>query len=155
MKMWAYLRRLGVPVARCTLERLMRANGRRGVTRARKARTTVTDPAAARAPDLVGRCFTADRPDALWVADFTYVAMVVGFGYTAFVIDAFAGYVTGWECSLSKRTTFVESTIRQAAALRRYGADRATRLSATRSTTATPAHSTHRCTLDRRSCWPG
>jgi putative transposase len=63
--MWAHLHRLGFPVARCTVERLMRANGWRGVTRARKVRTTVADPAAARAPDLVHRCFTADRPDAL------------------------------------------------------------------------------------------
>jgi putative transposase len=119
VKTWAYLHRLGFPVARCTVERLMRANGWRGVTRARKVRTTVADPALARAPDLVHRCFTADRPDALWVADFTYVAMVAGFGYTAFIIDAFAGYITGWECSLSKRAMFVESAIGQAVALRR------------------------------------
>jgi putative transposase len=120
LKMWAYLQRQGVPVARCTVERLMRQQGWRGVTRARTVRTTVADPAAARAPDLVHRCFTADRPDQLWVADFTYVPMTEGrFGYTAFVIDAFAGLIPGWECSMSKRTTFVEAAIRQATARRR------------------------------------
>jgi transposase InsO family protein len=119
LKTWAYLRRLGFPVARCTVERLMRVHGWRGVTRQRKIRTTVADPAAARASDLVNRCFTAKRPDALWVADFTYVPLAGGgFGYTAFVIDAFAGYIPGWECSLSKRTRFVESALRQATALR-------------------------------------
>jgi transposase InsO family protein len=116
VKTWAYLQRGGFPVARCTVERLMRANGWRGVTRARKVRTTVADPAAARAGDLVNRCFTTQRPDALWVADFTYVPLAGGgFGYTAFVIDAFAGYIPGWECSLSKETTFVASALRQAA----------------------------------------
>jgi putative transposase len=66
----------------------------------------------------VKRCFTADRPDALWVADFTYVPMVVDFGYTAFVIDVFAGLIVGWECSLNKQTVFVETAIRQASAFR-------------------------------------
>lgn len=119
LKMWAYLQRQGVPVARCTVERLMREHGWRGVNRARKVRTTLGDPGAARAPDLVHRQFRADRPDELHVADFTYVPMVSGFGYTAFVIDAFAGLIVGWECSLSKDTAFVERAIRQAAARRR------------------------------------
>ena len=118
LKMWAHLQRLGVPVARCTIERLMREHGWRGTTRAAKVRTTVADPAAERAPDLVKRQFTAARPNQLWVADFTYVPMTTGFGYTAFVIDAFAGLIVGWECSRSKETVFVESAIRQAAAFR-------------------------------------
>jgi len=118
LKMWAHLQRLGVPVARCTIERLMREHGWRGATRARKVRTTVADPAAERAPDLVKRQFTAACPDQLWVADFTYVPMTVEFGYTAFIIDAFAGLIVGWECSLSKHTAFVESAIRQAASFR-------------------------------------
>jgi putative transposase len=84
-----HLQRLGVPVARCTVQRLMREHGWRGATRARKVRTTVADPAAERAPDLVKRHFTAARPDQLWIADFAYVPMSSGFGYTAFVIDAF------------------------------------------------------------------
>jgi transposase InsO family protein len=120
LKMWAHLQRLGVPVARCTVERLMREHGWRGVTRLRKIRTTVADPAAARAPDLVRRHFTATRPDALWVSDFTYVAMTEArFGYTAFVIDAFAGRIVGWQCATSKHTGFVTSAVRQAVAARR------------------------------------
>jgi putative transposase len=119
LKMWAHLQRQGVPVARCTVERLMRENGWRGATRATKVRTTISDPAAQRAPDLVNRRFSAVRPDELFVADFTYVAMVCGFGYTAFVVDAFAGLIVGWECSLTKHARFIESAIRQAASRRR------------------------------------
>ena len=118
--MWAHLQRQGVPVARRTVERLMCEHGGRGATRARRVRATVADPAATRAPDLVKRCFTAARPDALWVADFTYVPMAGGrFGYTAFVVDAFAGLIPGWECSMTRHTNFVEAAIRQAAARRR------------------------------------
>jgi putative transposase len=119
LKMWQHLRRQGIGVARCTVERLMRANGWRGVTRARTIRTTVPDPAHDRAPDLVNRDFTARRPGQLHVADFTYVPLERGgFGYSAFCIDAFAGLIGGWECSLSKQTAFVEKAIRQATALR-------------------------------------
>jgi hypothetical protein len=119
VKMWAWLNRQGIPVARCTVERLKRAHGWRGATRGRKVRTTVSDPAAARAPDLVRRQFKAAKPGQLHVADFTYVPLAGGrFAYTAFVIDAFAGLIPGWECSLSKQAAFVESAVRQAAAYR-------------------------------------
>lgn len=119
LKIWEHLRRQGIKAARCTVERLMRANGWRGVTRARKVRTTVPDPAHTRAPDLVNRDFTAGAPGELVVADFTYVPLHGGgFGYTAFCVDAFAGLIAGWECSLSKKTAFAEKAIRQAAALR-------------------------------------
>jgi transposase InsO family protein len=119
VKMWAHLNRQGIPVAKCTVERLKRAHGWRGVTRGRRVRTTVPDPAASRAPDLVRRQFKAPRPGQLHVADFTYVPLAGGrFAYTAFVIDAFAGLIPGWECSLSKETAFVESAIRQATAYR-------------------------------------
>lgn len=118
-KMWAHLNREGVRVARCTIERLMRHNGWRGVTRAKKVRTTVSDPADARAPDLVNRHFKVDAPNRLVVADFTYVPMATGwFAYTAFVVDAYADRIVGWECSTTKSTAFVESAIRQAAASR-------------------------------------
>ena len=70
-KMWAHLQREGVPVARCTVERLMRANGWRGVTRRKKVRTTIADPSAERAPDLVDRQFRVAGPNVLLVADFT------------------------------------------------------------------------------------
>ncbi len=91
VKMWAHLQRLGIPVARCTVERLMRANGWRGVVRTKKVRTTITDPAAHRPSDLVDRAFSVAAPNRLFVADFTYVRVSCGFVYTAFVIDAFAG----------------------------------------------------------------
>lgn len=120
LKMWAHLRRQGIPVARSTVERLMRVNGWKGATRARNVRTTVADPAAQRAPDLVDRQFRVPAPNRLLVADFTYVRLVTGsFVYTAFVIDAYAGRILGWECSTSKHTSFVESAIRQAAAMRK------------------------------------
>ena len=100
--MWAHLHREGSPVARCTVERIMRANGWQGATGPRTVRTTVADPAATRAPDLVGRRFRVQAPNRLLVADFTYVPMSTGgFGYTAFVIDAYAGLIPGWECSTS------------------------------------------------------
>jgi len=76
LKMWEHLNRQGVAVARCTVERLMRANRWRGVTRARTVRTTIPDPAHTRAPDLVNRDFTASRPGQLHVADFTYSAQL-------------------------------------------------------------------------------
>lgn len=115
LKTWAYLRRQGVSVARCTVERLMRASGWKGVTRARTTRTTVPDPGHQRAPDLVNRQFTASAPGQLMVADFTYVPMDGGgFGYCAFCIDAYAGLIAGWECSASKETAFVRKAIRQA-----------------------------------------
>ena len=79
LKMWAHLQRQGIPVARRTVERIMRANGWRGATRARRApRTTERDPAAARAPDLVGRRWRVTAPNLLVVADFTYVPMAAG-----------------------------------------------------------------------------
>lgn len=120
LKMWAHLQREGIPVAKSTVERLMRANGWQGVRRQKKVRTTIADPAAVRPPDLVDRQFGVAAPNALLVADFTYVKLVTGiFVYVAFVIDAYAGSIVGWEASGSKHTRFVESAIRQAAALRR------------------------------------
>ncbi|KHJ73940.1 hypothetical protein QR64_04225 [Rhodococcus sp. Chr-9] len=118
LKMWAHLQRQGIEVARCTVERLMRGNGWRGATRAKKVRTTVPDASASRPPDLVDRNFRVERPDALYVADFTYVRMVPCFAYTAFVIDAFAGTIVGWEVSTSKETAFVERAVNQACMLR-------------------------------------
>ena len=123
VKAWAHLNRQGLRVARCTVERLMRANGWRGNTRRRKVRTTVPDPGNPRFPDLVRRDFRADAPGRLLVADFTYVPLAAGgFAYVAFVTGAFAGTIRGWECSLSKETRFVQRAIAQAAAqLRRLG----------------------------------
>jgi putative transposase len=119
LKMWAYLQREGIPVAKSTVERLMRRNGWQGVRRQKTVRTTVADPTAARPPDMVDRRFGAAAPNRLLVADFTYVKLVTGaFVYVAFVIDAYAGAIVGWEASGSKQTQFVGSAIRQAVALR-------------------------------------
>ena len=119
LKMWAHLQREGIPVARRTVERIMRHNGWRGATRARRTpRTTERDPAAARAPDLVGRRWRVSAPNLLVVSDFTYVPMAAGFGYTALVVDAYAGLIPGWECALVKDTGFVERALRHAVASR-------------------------------------
>ncbi len=119
-KMWAHLQRQGIAVARCTVERLMRANGWQGVTRRKKVRTTVADPTAGRAPDLVDRQFRVHAPNVLLVADFTYVRLASAvFVYTAFAVDAYAGRIVGWQCSAGKTDGFVRAAIRQAAELRR------------------------------------
>ena len=114
-KVWKQLRRDGHRVARCTVERLMRGLGLKGVTRGRA--WVVTTRAAAtggRPADLVDRRFTATRPNQLWVADFTYVATWRGFVYVAFVIDVFARRIVGWRVSASLRTDFVLDALEQA-----------------------------------------
>ncbi len=89
-KVWRQLGREGLRVARCTVERLMRSLGLAGVVGGKKCRNTVADDRADQPADRVNRQFNADRPDQLWVADFTSVATWVGFVYTAFVVDVFA-----------------------------------------------------------------
>ncbi len=114
-KVWKQLRREGTRVARCTIERLMREMGLRGVSRGRAWKiTTQADPAGARPADLVERHFTATRPNQLWVADFTYVATWRGFVYVAFVIDVFARRIVGWRVSASLATDFVLDALEQA-----------------------------------------
>jgi transposase InsO family protein len=114
-KVWKQLRREGHRVARCTVERLMRAMGLRGVSRGRAWNiTTHADPAGARPSDLVDRQFTATRPNQLWVADFTYVATWRGFVYVAFVIDVFARRIVGWRVSASLATDVVLDALEQA-----------------------------------------
>jgi transposase InsO family protein len=114
-KVWKQLRREGHRVARCTVERLMRAMGLRGVSRGRAwVITTRTDAAAERPSDLVDRQFAATRPNQLWVADFTYVATWRGFVYVAFVIDVFARRIVGWRVSSSLATDFVLDALEQA-----------------------------------------
>jgi putative transposase len=115
-KMWAHLNRQGIVVAKCTVARIKCQNGWKGVVRTKRVRTTEADPKAPRAADLVNRDFGVAEPNELVVADFTYVPLAGGsYVYTAFVIDAFAGLITGWECSSSMRTEFVESAVRQGA----------------------------------------
>jgi putative transposase len=114
-KVWKQLRREGHEVARCTVERLMRAMGLRGASRGRAWKiTTLSDPAIDRPADLVARQFTATRPNQLWVADVTYVATWRGFVYVAFVIDVFARRIVGWRVSSSLATDFVLDALEQA-----------------------------------------
>jgi transposase InsO family protein len=112
-------RREGLDVARCTVERLMRTLGLQGAVRGCKARTTIPDDAAARPADLVNRTFVAERPNALWVADLTYVATRRGFVYVAFVIDVFARMIVGWRVSSSLATDLVLDALEQALYARR------------------------------------
>ncbi len=118
-KVWISLRRTGVDVARCTVERLMAELGLRGVLRGRKPRTTVPDPKAARAKDLVGRNFTPVAPNKLWVADFTYVRTLTGWVYVAFVIDAYARRILGWKVSARMTTPLVLDAVNHAIWIRR------------------------------------
>jgi len=114
-KVWRQLRREGIHVARCRVERLMRAMGLAGVVRGRAwVTTTQSQPGLDRPRDLVDRQFEATRPNQLWVSDFTYVATWTGFVYVAFVIDVFARRIVGWRVSASMRTDFVLDALEQA-----------------------------------------
>ena len=118
-KVWIALRRNGTDVAQCTVERLMSTLGLRGVLRGRDPRTTVSDPKADRAKDLVGRDFEPLAPNALWVADFTYIRTLAGWVYVAFVIDAYARRILGWKVSNRMTTPLVLDAINHAIWVRR------------------------------------
>ena len=118
-KVWRQLQREGVAVARCTVERLMRLEGLKGVVRGEKKRTTIPDDSVARPADLVDRSFEADRPDRLWLADITYVPTWSGFAYVAFVIDAYSRFIVGWRVSNSLRTDLALDALEQALWARR------------------------------------
>ena len=113
-KVWRQLAREGIPTARCTVERLMRVDGLEGVVRGRRVRTTIPDLMADRPRDLVERVFRAERPNQLWVADFTYVATWRGLVYVAFVIDVFSRRIVGWRASASMRTDLALDALEQA-----------------------------------------
>jgi len=101
---WKELRRRGVQVARCTVERIMRERGMVGVQRGKKIFTTTPDANAARPADLVNRDFTAAAPDQLWLADITYVPTWQGFVYVSFVLDCFSRMIVGWQTADNLRT---------------------------------------------------
>ena len=114
-KVWAQLNRAGTRVARCTVERLMRDLGLRGVVRGRASiRTTVGDEASDRPADLVARQFRAPAPNRLWVADLTYVKTHSGWVYVAFVVDVFSRFVVGWQASRSLRTNLALDALEMA-----------------------------------------
>jgi putative transposase len=113
-KVWRQMKREGFDVARCTVARLMKAQGLQGVIRGRPVRTTVSDKAAPCPLDLVNRQFRALRPNVLWLSDFTYVATWQGFVYVAFVIDAYARRIVGWRASRTAHAGFVLDALEQA-----------------------------------------
>jgi transposase InsO family protein len=113
-KVWKQLNREGVAVARCTVERLMRQLALRGVRRGKVVRTTVSNANAPCPLDRVNRQFKAQRPNQLWVSDFTYVSTWQGWLYVAFVVDVFARRIVGWRVSSSMHTDFVLDALEQA-----------------------------------------
>lgn len=113
-KMAALLRRQGLTVSSRRVDRLMRQLGINGLVRGRGVRTTVSDLAAGRAPDLLDRDFTAAAPNQRWVADFTYVRTWAGFAYVAFVIDCFSRAIVGWHAATTKATPLVTTALRMA-----------------------------------------
>ena len=103
-KIWLELNARGIPVARCTVERLMRSLGLRGARRGQPVITTRADRSCSRAPDLVERDFHAEAPDRLWVVDFTYVPTWAGMVFTAFVCDVFSRRIVGWRTASAMPT---------------------------------------------------
>lgn len=118
-KVWRQLMREGVDVARCTVARLMKAMGLQGVVRGKRMKTTINDKAIPCPLDKVNRQFAADRPNKLWVSDFTYVATWNGFVYVAFVIDVYARRIVGWRASRTASAGFVLDALEQALHARR------------------------------------
>ncbi len=122
-KVWHQLRREGIAVAKCTVERLMRTMGLAGVRRGKTTVTTVSNPKTPCPLDKANREFRVSRPNALWVVDFTYVHTWAGFVYVAFVIDAYARRIVGWKVSTSATANFVLDALEQAIHARRPGPD--------------------------------
>jgi putative transposase len=113
-KVWKQMNREDIAVARCTVERLMRRLGLQGVRRGKVVRTTVSDSKVLCPLDRVNRVFKAERPNQLWVSDFTYVSTWQGWLYVAFVIDVYARRIVGWRVSSTMRTDFVLDALEQA-----------------------------------------
>jgi putative transposase len=112
-------RKAGLDVGRDQVARLMRRMGIRGASRAKKRFTTRPDPTHVRAPDLVERHFAADRPDRLWVADFTYCSTWSGIVYVAFIVDVFSRRIVGWKAARTMHTSLVLDALNMAAWTRR------------------------------------
>lgn len=113
-KVWRQLVREGVQIARCSIERLMRVLGLQGITRGKKVRTTFASDEGVKPKDLINREFEAQRPNQLWVADFTYVATWTKMVYVAFVIDVFSRFIVGWRAWTRMTTELVLDALEQA-----------------------------------------
>jgi putative transposase len=124
LRVWKALRREGIEVGRGRVERLMSSDGLVGAKRRGRAwKTTVADPAGAERTDLVNRDFSASRPDALWIADFTYLKSWQGVGFFSFVLDVYSRRCVGWQLSSNMRTDLVLDALKMALGTRRHGAD--------------------------------
>ncbi len=113
-KIWKAAQRAGHQIGRDQVARLMSAEGIEGVRRTKRVRTTRPDPEAPRHPDLVGRQFTADTPNQLWVTDLTYVPTWAGVAYVCFIIDACSRAIVGWRVASHMRTSMVLDAIEMA-----------------------------------------
>ena len=113
-KVWHQLSRNGYTVARCTVERLMRELKLHGAVRGKVKITTGAGKDTVSVDDLVKRVFYATAPNRLWVADFTYVSTWEGWGYTAFITDAFARRIIGWICSVRMNEKMVVGAFKTA-----------------------------------------
>jgi putative transposase len=123
-RVWHELGRQGEQVGRDHVARLMRQAGIRGAKRRGKPwKTTIADPKARKRPDLVNREFTADRPDALWVGDLTYLRTWEGRVYFAFLIDVFSRMIVGWQLASHMRCDLVLDAVRMALETRQPGAE--------------------------------
>jgi transposase InsO family protein len=111
-KMTHHLRRSGHQVAFCTVDRLMTDLGLSGVRRGKGVRTTIPGKDGRRAGDLLDRCFRAEAPNRVWVADFTYVRTWAGFVYVAFVLDVFAQRIVAWHAATTRTTDLVLTPLR-------------------------------------------
>ncbi len=123
LKVWQQLQREGITVARCTVERLMRQHGIEGVHKGKTRRTTIPGPTPAPTPDLVHRNFSADRPDKLWLADFTYIRTWAGWSYLAVVLDVHTRRIVGWQLANHMRQSLVTDAFEMALAGRQEHED--------------------------------
>ena len=124
LRVWKALKRDGIEVGGGRVERLMAQDGLVGAKRRGRAwKTTVADPAGCERPDLVNRDFTATRPDALWIADFTYLRSWEDVGFFSFVLDVYSRPCVGWQLCSNMRTDLVLDALKMALGTRRHGAD--------------------------------
>jgi transposase InsO family protein len=115
---WDELNDEGIGVARCTVERLMRAHGIEGVSNGPSVHTTVPGPSPVAAADLVRRDFTATRPDEIWLMDFTYIRTWQGWAYLAIVLDVHTRRIVGWQLASHMRESLVTDALEMAIAAR-------------------------------------
>jgi putative transposase len=126
-KVWAQLGREGGvdgrPIDRCTVARLMKDAGLRGVSRVKTPRTTIRAIGEDFRPDLVERAFTAAAPNRLWLADITYIKTHSGWVYASFVLDVFARRIVGWQLSTNLYTDLALDALNMAIWVRRHSGD--------------------------------